>query len=211
MRNKAILIATAAVLLTTIAGSALAGELAKSGFIERTVSVKNTGASGSETVKIYWEGDRIRVEKYTIHGLVVDIKDGRTLYLYNPAGKKAAKTVVPEKYARTVQDMIEGMTGPMKGGKKVGSSTVAGIKCDVYSVTGKVKGHSAKVYVSTDPRLPVPLKLVESMGNLSRTIETRLVKLNYNVPDSMFTIPKGVKVEESKFPTPQAPPQAPKK
>ena len=95
-----------------LAGQAQSAGLAKSGFIERVMTVKNTGASSVETSKLYWEGNNLR--------------------------------------------------------------------------------------------LPTLLKSQETSGALSRSVETKQLKLNYNVPDTMFSLPKGVTVKEEKFPTPPA-------
>ena len=167
--------------------------------MERVILAGNAGASSMETSKLYWEGDNMRVERYTTAGLLVRIKKGQTLYIYVPAEKKAVKTVIPAGHAETVQKMLEEMTGPITGGNKLGTARVAGVNCNVFAVS--VKGRTAKAYVSTDARLPVLLKIQEASGTASRTIETRRVKLNYNVPDTMFSLPKGTTVKEEKFPT----------
>ncbi|HET6453513.1 MAG TPA: hypothetical protein VFI02_03835 [Armatimonadota bacterium] len=185
-----------------LAGQAQSAGLAKSGFIERVMTVKNTGASSMETSKLYWEGNNLRMEQYTTAGLVVNIRKGQVLYIYSPAEKKAVKTTIPAGQGGSVQQFIEKMSSPVKGAKKVGTATVIGIKCDVFSASEK--GSSAKLYISTDPRLPTLLKSQETSGALSRSVETKQLKLNYNVPDTMFSLPKGVTVKEEKFPTPPA-------
>lgn len=183
-----------------LAGPAFSAGLAKSGFMERVVTTRVVGASLTETEKIYWEGDRLRSEKYGVERVLVEIKNGKTLYLYNPAGKEAVKTIIPDKYARSVQQILGEQGGSPKGGKKVGTKKVAGFDCDVYTLTKNVGGisRSAKLYVSKDPRLPIALKIEITMGKGSQIIETRNVKLNINVPDSMFAPPKGTKITERK-------------
>lgn len=185
--------------LSVVAEWAISAGIAKSGYVERVVTMKNVGASSMETVKIYWEDDRMRMENYTVAGLGVQIKDGRTMILYQPDKKAAVKTVVPEKYAKSVQQMLAEQTNAAKGGKKTGTAKVAGISCNVYTFTGS-KGGSGKLYVSTDPRFPMPLKEVVTVGTAVRTVETKVVKLNQDIPNSMFALPKGTKVKEEKFP-----------
>ena len=191
-------VAVAVVAFGLLAGQAQSAGLAKSGFIERVMTIKNTNASGTETLKTYWEGDNMRMEQYGVGGLEVRIKKGSALYVYIPSQKKAVKTIVPPEYRQTVQQMLEEMSGPVKGGKKVGAAKVAGVNCNVYMVSEG--GGSAKAYVSADSRLPTVLKMVTTMGSMTQTMETMQLKLNYNVPDTMFTIPKGVEVKEEKFP-----------
>lgn len=193
MRNIPAILAF--VLMATQAQSA---GLAKSGFIERTITMKNTLASSAETTRLYWEGDNMRIERYSTSGLLVRIKKGQTLYIYMPSEKKAVKTIIPAGHGGTVQQMLEEISGPVKSGKKVGTARILGVDCNVY--TAPARGGTAKAYVSTDPRLPAVLKMQETSGAASRTIETKQLKLNYNVPDSMFSLPKGVAVKEEKFP-----------
>lgn len=203
---KSILMVVA--LVGLVVGSANAAGLAKSGSMERVVTTKNVGASSVESEKYYWEGDRLRNEKYTIGGVLVQIKNGRTLYMYDPAGKQAIKTTLPDELAKSVGQMLMEQAGPVTGGKKVGAAKVAGIACDVYMIS-KTEGNeprTAKVYVSTDPRLPIPLKIEITMGKGSQIVETRNVTLGGNIPDSLFSIPKGTKVTEKKLTAPPSQP-----
>ena len=189
-----------------ISGVVWAAGIAKSGYLERTETAKNTGAMEMSTVKMYWEGDNFRMEEYSVQGMVVQIKNGRNIYIYNPSLKKAMKQVLPEG-AQTVQQLLAGMGGPVNGGKKVGSAKVAGFTCDVYTVAapGKKAGGSTKIYISTNPQLPIMLKRQTAQGSRSISSDTKVVKLNYNVPDSMFTLPKGTKIETAKTGGPAAP------
>lgn len=198
-KKSVVFIACGLLGLSTIADFAMSASIAKSGYVERVVTTKNVGASSMETVKIYWEDDRMRMENYTVAGLGVQIKDGRTMILYQPDKKTAIKTVVPDKYAKSVQQMLTEQTNAVSGGKKTGTAKVAGIPCDVYTFAGS-KGGSGKLYVSTDPRFPMPLKEVITVGTALRTVETKVVKLNQDIPNSMFVLPKGTKVKEEKFP-----------
>ena len=203
-------ISMAVALVGLVIGSANAAGLAKSGSMERVVTTKNVGASSVESEKYYWEGDRLRDEKYTIGGVLVQIKNGRTLYMYDPAGKEAIKTTLPDELAKSVQQMLMEQAVPLKDAKKVGAAKIAGIDCDVYMMS-KVEGgqrKSAKVYVSKDPRLPIPLRIEITMGKGSQIVETRNVKLGGNIPDSMFSVPKGTKITVKTLPPPpsQAPP-----
>ena len=190
----------AAGIAAVLAGPAFSAGLAKSGFMERVVITRNVGASLTQTEKYYWEGDRLRSERYGMEGLLVEIKNGKTFYLYNPAGKEAVKTIIPDKYARSVQQILGEQSGSPKGGKKVGTKKVAGFDCDVYVLSKTVGGvsRSGKLYVSKDPRLPIALKIEITMGKGSQIVETRNVKLNINVPDSMFALPRGTKITEKK-------------
>jgi len=204
MKSISMALALAALAVGTIVGSTNAAGLAKSGSMERVVTTKNVGASAVESEKFSWSGDRLRNEKYTVGGVLVQIKNGRTLYMYDPVGKEAIKTTLPDQLAKSVEQMLMEQAGPVTGGKKVGAAKIAGIDCDVYMMS-KVEGgrrKSAKVYVSKDPRLPIPLKIEITMGKGSQIVETRNVRLNVSVPDSMFSVPKGTKITVKALPPP---------
>lgn len=202
---KRILVAVCALM---VCGSAMAaGTFAKSGSMERTMTVRATGASAVETEKFYWKNDKLRAEKFSITGELIQIKDGKTIYLYQPAAKEAMKAVISDKAAKTVQQMLAEEAVSLKGGKKVGTARVAGFPCDVYILSKKVGSatRSAKAYLCTDPRLPIPLKIEITMGKITQIIETRNVKLNPSLSDSMFALPKGTKVTSQKAMAPSAP------
>lgn len=194
-------------LLAVSACAAMAAGMAKSGSLERTMTVRTTGASAVETEKFFWKNDKLRAEKYSITGMLIQIKDGKTIYIYNPSGKEAMKAVMPDKAAKTVQQMLAEESVSIKGGKKVGTAKVAGFACDVYMLSKKVGGmtRSAKAYLCTDSRLPIPLKMEITMGKITQIIETKNIKLNTNLADSMFVLPKGTKVTVQKAAAPTAP------
>lgn len=187
--------------LVVVTGLAWAGGMAKSGSFQRTISIRTTGASATESENYYWSGDRLRAEKFSINGVIIQIKNGNTLYIYNPAAKEAMKAVLPSKYNKSVQQMLSEEAGTAKSGKKVGSAKVAGFDCDVYMVSKTSGGvtKSAKFYMCRDPRLPVPLKLELTLGKVIQIVETKNIKLNTSISSSMFAVPKGTKVKEQKI------------
>jgi len=189
--------------LAVAMGTAYAGGLAASGYVQQIETIKNTGASNTVTVKLYWKNDSLRVERYTIDGLRVEIKKGRELYEYLPSQKAAMKIVLPESQSQTVEQIMLSKASVVKSGKKVGSAKVNGFPCDVY--TGGEGGRSGKVYLSTDSRFPLPLKMEISSGSASQITETTEVKLNTAVSDSMFTLPKGTTVKTQSLNAPKAP------
>ncbi|MFA6666443.1 MAG: hypothetical protein WCT06_07700 [Armatimonadota bacterium] len=188
----------ALVFISSLAFAAPA-EMAKSGYIRQTTTIINTNASLIQTTNIYWRGDCMRTEQYGVDGLVIQIKNGKTLYMYSPSRAQAVKTNLPAN-SQSVQQILKSMATPVAGGKKIGSSVVAGIKCDAYKVT-KDKNSSAIVYQSTDPRFPLPLKTVITVGKAKQTTQTKSIKLNTTIASRMFTLPAGVKVKEAKIPS----------
>ncbi|HEY3297971.1 MAG TPA: hypothetical protein VGK34_04875, partial [Armatimonadota bacterium] len=156
-----------------VACAANAGGLAKSGSLEQTLTVRETGASMTSSLKVFWKNDSMRIEQYEISGRSVQIMNGRDIYQYIPSKKMALKMTMPPGKEVSVKQVLEANLSAAKGGKKIGSAVVAGIKCDVFSVTGKGSGRS-KVYVSTDSRFPVPLKSESVAGSASQVTEAKV-------------------------------------
>jgi outer membrane lipoprotein-sorting protein len=88
----------------------------------------------------------------------------------------------------------------VKDVKKVGTGTILGFKCDIYQRTIKTKEGTvtAKVWLSTDKRLPTALKMTATGPKGTTTEETKKIKLNIDIPDSNFVLPKGTVVQEVK-------------
>jgi ABC-type hemin transport system ATPase subunit len=129
--------------------------------------------------------------------------------MYSPSRAQAVKTSLPAN-SQSVQQILKSMSTPITQGKKVGASTVAGMKCNAYKIT-KGKNSAAIDYQSTDPRFPLPLKTVITVGRAKQTTQTKTIKLNNTIASRMFTLPAGVKVKEAKMPSqPQAGSAAPK-
>lgn len=190
-----------AIAIFTIAGVSHAAGLAASGSLFQTQTIRNTGASLTSTKKMYWKGDNVRIEQYTIDGLNVEIKKGREIYQYIPEQKAALKIVVPADKAVTVQQLLQSEAKAPSGGKKIGTKLVAGIKCDVYSLSRN--GQSAKVYMSTDPRFPLPLMTEVKAGTVTQVTETKSIKLNASISNTLFTLPKGTKVKVQSLTAPK--------
>lgn len=188
--------------LTMLAsGVSHAAGLAKSGYWERVMTQTNVGASSVNTVKTYWSGNRKRNEQYSLSGTLVEIKDGNTVYVFKLGGHTALKTTIPEKMSTSVQQELGALAAkarPDKSARKVGTGSVAGLPCNVYQVSGK-SGAKAKVYVSTNPQFPMAVKAEITGGHARQITDTKQIKLNYRVPDSMFSLPRGMKVEVRSF------------
>jgi hypothetical protein len=181
-----------------------AAGLATSGYLVQEQSARNTGASLSTTTKIYWKNDNMRIETYSVEGVSIQIKDGPVVYQYIPEMKMAMKVTLPPGPQRSVKKFLETQMSLPSGGKKVGSAVVAGLKCNVFSVPAQ-KGTS-RVYISSDPRFPFRMKGEANYNSLHQVSETKIIKLNSSVPDSMFKLPSGTKIQTQKALSPSIQP-----
>jgi outer membrane lipoprotein-sorting protein len=147
------------------------------------------------TTRIYWKNSNVRVEQYGLDGAIVHIQNGNTMFAYQPETRQAMKGTVQSKM--TVVDMLrkEGETAAKKG-TKVGTATIAGVRCDIVSIPIKkgIRAQSEKAYISTDKRLPLVMRTETVIGSKSIVSEIKSIKLGYNVPDAEFVLPKGTKM-----------------
>ena len=203
MRNRLFGLIMAVCILPLLAAvQASAADMAKSGSMEQVVTSTNTLASNTETSRFIWSGNKLRIEHYRLDGLIVEIQEGLTHYIYQPSSKSAVKMVLPTENAMSVQEQLASMAKPVKGWKKIGTETMSGFKCDIYQFVEKDR--IAKFYVSTDSRLPLKMKTDIRIGNIGQTTVIKNVKLNYEVADNLFVIPAGTKIKEKKVELPSA-------
>jgi hypothetical protein len=204
-RNGFILGIAVIALTATLANAA---GLPTSGIQTQTSTITRTGASSTETRKLYWSGDRSRTESYTTDGEQVQIQNGRTMYLFAIGSKEAIKENLPANIPSIREQFLQ-VAKEKAPGKKIGTGTVAGFKCDIYKESkGKL---IVTRFVSTDPRFPLPIKSVTDVGVVHQEITTTSLQLNARIADSMFSLPKGMKAKEIKAPAQGKPSQAPGK
>ncbi|MHB1001390.1 MAG: DUF4412 domain-containing protein [Armatimonadota bacterium] len=196
MRKLTGIISLCVIILSILISGVYAANLAKSGYWERVITTRNTGASSIVTRKTYWKGNKKRTEVYTIKGTIVEIKDGRTLYTYILSGKEAEKVVIPEKLSISVQQEMQANAAVPKNAKKTGTTSIKGYKCNIYKISAS--GAKMTLYMSTDSRFPLPIKSETTVGKAVEITDTKVLKLNTTVSDSLFVLPKGIKVTERK-------------
>lgn len=195
------------VVLVILAPAVLAeSKAATSG--EMTMLSATTSSSrpqSKETSKVYWDGNKSRVEMTIAGKQRIIIRDGSTMYMYLPSEKSARKSVLPKGAQRydipgSAKMERERLT---RDAKKVGREKVNGFDCDVYTSKRVMGPHTMdiKTWISRDPRFPAAVKTVTKTKNATHTTEVKNVKLGSKPSASIFKLPKGTKVTEMKMPT----------
>lgn len=195
------------VVVLLAAEMASAAGIAASGIMEQTQTLRNTGVLVSTTNKVYWSGERLRSEQYGMDGVLIEIKNGKDIYEYTPATKSAVKITLQSDKGMTVQDVLLKTMNSLQPTSKIGSAKIAGIPCTVYNATipGAKFAYKAKVWISSDARWPLPLKLDITMGSKRQITEIKNIKFNATISSTMFTVPKGTKVKVQKLTMPKLP------
>lgn len=184
---------------------------------------------------VYIEGDKVaKVTKMTVPGPKGKIKNVEALRIITPEyvymidliGKNGIKLDNSKKYGKVAYSNLSEeekkafhermerrgiISLELLGlGKKVGTDTILGRKCDVYEYGKKLspKEMMTALQAGQDPfymkswiwsEAKIPLKVVsEQMGSLNELVATN-IKVNVKIPDSQFKVPSDVKVTYDEY------------
>ena len=192
----------------------------------------NVAAEGTETVFI--KGDMLTKEK----NIVVTNRDGTKdnvkivrifglEYVYTIDFNKKTGTRIDNSkkygvaaYDNLAEDEKKAFLGRMKRrgavsidllglGKKIGTDTILGRKCDVYllgdgaekneknvSTQGNVNSSYTKTWVWKEAK--IPLKVVSTAAGLSSVLTATKIEENVNIPDTVFEVPDDIKITYDK-------------
>ena len=182
------------------------------------VSAVHSGPGVSVTIKsTCWVTDtaaRADVE-HPLEGKQRTLLTGGWVYMLNPERKQGIKNELPpEMKSRAgsfdflLSQIAFDARKAIQKAKKVGTETVSGYLCDVYSDT-EIKGdetRSIKVWVpqKMDPRFPVKgmmsqkLKKTGATAERGITITLHNIRLQKPIPKSVFAIPSGYDIRDAK-------------
>lgn len=161
--------------------------------------------------KFYVKGSNVREEVSTPQQKMIMISrpDKKVAWMIYPTQKTYMEMTgkVPDAKALASQALPKGMGTS----KLVGKEKVNGYLCDKYVVTSTGKG-AGTLTQWISPKLGVPVKMVQTGGKQTTTIELKNIKEG-GVANSLFAPPKGYKKTEmpgmqgmpGKAPKPAAP------
>lgn len=188
-----------------------------------STSKDSKGKTTTSQAKMWIKGNKVRLETKNRkdNKIIVFIDDGRERIVYMPDDKKAVKwsSQLEAMYGGMLNNnMVVESANQRKKAKKTGTGKVDGKVCDIMSYQSKVTYMNNTVTSDVKEWLwkkeGLPLKSIVNtpkhkmqMGFMSVDVPasetTNLVKdikLNKPVKDSMFTVPKGTKIETVTMP-----------
>jgi outer membrane lipoprotein-sorting protein len=199
-RRAALVILAAAVTALAFATLAVAAEF--------SADIAGTMSGQAVSGKFYVKGSNVREEVSTPQQKMIMISrpDKKVAWMIYPTQKTYMEMTgkVPDAKALANQALPKGM-----GTRKlVGKEKVNGYLCDKYVVTLTSKG-AGTLTQWISPKLGVPVKMAQTGGNQTMTIELKNIKEG-GVANSLFAPPKGYKKQEmpgmqGKAPKPAAP------
>lgn len=142
-------------------------------------------------------------------GKVVMIMDGKSLYVVNEARKTVAK--MPQQVFSSLAKsgfgtfdptlLPKGMTDlEKKSFKKSGVAKIGNDSCDIYKGTVNAKGGAINMAVNITMWLRqsdhFPLKFESKSNIINTTAEYKNIEYNPSMPDTLFKVPTGYKVED---------------
>ena len=205
-----------------------AGFKAKTAHWNATMTQTSEGKTTTSDSKFWISGDKVRIEMQnpeTGEAMIL-IDDGSGLYMVNPKEKLAMKLkgMARENYLRPFESSFgAGVAEQRRNARKIGAEKVLGKSCTVYAYSSKVGGEvksKVKEWVWNGKEIPLktmtdtPAQTVTMMGH-STTIPASkseslvtAITLNKPIADALFTLPKGVKVQNMGMGRAPAPPAA---
>lgn len=195
--------------LALTAGAAAAAAPLKSAQFDVVTLTQGQGAQITINSKVWVKGDKVRVEmKHPFMGQMNLIADGKHIYQIDPVQKQATRTDQMRATGgrEPWQMFVANVEQLREKARRIGSETIDGHVCDIYTRREGERGHSAsvKAWITRTLKPPMPLKVVRQVtlerpnASLSQTVTVRLrnLKLNPSLPDSLFKLPAGMKIVE---------------
>jgi outer membrane lipoprotein-sorting protein len=131
-------------------------------------------------------------------GNLVRIMDGRDQIMFqtdDPQRRLAVSSLPPELQNASTSALLSLMTGapPQWKRKKVGSQTILKYPAAIYQVSGPNANQTIKIWITTQPGGPIPLKQTMSDPSGSIASEVTSLEINPALSDSLFKAPAGYK------------------
>jgi outer membrane lipoprotein-sorting protein len=150
--------------------------------------------------KLWWKGDRLRMETRGPGGGSITLKRGRTGYAYDPEKNLAQRVTLPNLPGSTDYPFGNPTTAP--GFRKTGRERLGSYTCDIYEQAPPGRGGPGapahpRTRVWMARGIPVPVKTVTSGGGLSSTMSLKRLQQNVAIPDSRFELPRGTRVVDA--------------
>jgi len=141
-------------------------------------------------VKVFVKAGKVRMESPE----ATLVSDGKHAYACLAASKQAF--AMPLQAVAVMDGTWESLKRGLPGGaRRVGTGKAGGYQCDIYVTTAaeaKGKRTTAKVWVY--PRLNLPVRSEVTMPGGKMLVETRNVRVDEPLADSLFTLPTGFTV-----------------
>jgi outer membrane lipoprotein-sorting protein len=144
--------------------------------------------------RLWWKGDRLRMETRGPGGGSITLKRGRNGYAYDPARKLAHRVALPDAPASTDYPFGNPIAAP--GFRKTGKERVGAYACDIYEQAAQGRG-GATTRVWMAKGVPVPVKTVTSGSGFAATMSLTRLQRNVAIPDSQFELPRGTRVVDA--------------
>jgi outer membrane lipoprotein-sorting protein len=209
MRDRRSWYAIAALAAVAAAAHGLATAPFKTAQFDVVSLMQGQGGQVTVTSKVWVKGKKARVEvRHPLMGDLNVIADGRYIYQISPSQNQATKTDQAKATGgrEPWQMFVANVEQLRQGARKVGAESLEGYRCDVYEQRESGKGQSAslRAWITRSLQPPMPLKVVRQVtierpnAKISQTLTIRLrhLRLDAPLPDSLFTLPKGVRVVE---------------
>lgn len=163
---------------------------------QTTTTGKGTSFSISLSMNVWIQGNNMRIEANSMGIEVITITNENGTYNYLPAQNLATK--IPDtgqdtnfEFAKTLSTYKSKLS--QLNAKKVGTETVDGYTCDVYTYIDPTTNAGVKAWVWQEKYFPIKMEMENTaMGTAIITFSD--IKIDEPIPASKFELPSGAKV-----------------
>lgn len=163
------------------------------------VKMKSAAGDLIDRHEMYIKGANYVWLTYTAGMKIKLIKNDDGVFLLQPMGRFIA-TYERGSERESPHYFFPGPMGDVKeflsevDAKKVAEEKLGKKLCDVYLYSAKITGRECKLWVDKKSGVPVKLVRIGKKPELNVTGEYVTYKQNVQVPDSLFKLPKGVRI-----------------
>ncbi len=163
-------------------------------FIVTTTLIPKGGSKSSQVMRVQVKGNKARLDfNNPAIGSVTYLANAQGVFFYVPANKVAQKQQFQGGVDTALRLAFQQVNEQLRTAKKVGTTTVSGQTTDVY----KDARRGTTLYIGRSPAFRLPVKTVVANEGGTQTVLVTNIKTNITLPDSRFSVPKGVQIIES--------------
>ncbi|MFH1877946.1 MAG: hypothetical protein ABH883_03985 [Candidatus Omnitrophota bacterium] len=169
-------------------------------------------SNGTATLDIRIKDNMTRIEAVSSGRKIITITNNNGIYNYLPDENIAVKfpldqatkekIINPVDYMQFIRDLNTDTSG---------TEEIDGKLCDIYEYVDKPTSSNVKVWIWKEKEFPVQMEFVDPSIGASLTVFLTDIEINQPIPDDIFDLPQGTKIEDmSEYPAVPASQNTPK-
>ncbi len=160
-------------------------------FTVTSVLSPNGGSKVTQTFRVEVKGNKARLDySDPATGKVQYLANDKGVFFVTPSNRIAVKQNIKGGVEQALQVAFAQTNEQLKTAKKVGETTVNGMPADIF----KDVANGTTIYVGKKQGFRLPLKTLIANEGGSRTITVTNIKINPQLSETRFALPKGMQI-----------------